>query len=321
MREALKWIKGAISSRDLVADKTFYKLTESEIRATNGRLTAGYPCETGCDFLVPGEEFERVLDRLGEDITLKPFENGIRLRSGYFSGTIKTLPLENWSYPGIDDAVWQPLPLGFVEALQVLRPFISDNAMQAWATCVALEKGWAYATNNIALAGTPLPGADMMALLPVWAVDFVLSRATGLKCWAWSENYVAFQWENGAWMRSVLVVGQFPERAAALVRDALVQRTSTIITPEFRKAFVEVAALAEDTIMLYADRIVSKFKAAEIVANIDCTVPPEAECSIWGAEFLVPAIKAADSWWPDLWPKPAPFIGKVVCGYVVGRRA
>lgn len=320
MQDALKWIKGAIASRDIVTDKTFYKLSESEIRATNGRLTAGHPCETGVDFLVPGEEFEKLLDRLSDDITIKPVENGIRLRSGVLSGTIKTLPLEQWSYPSVEEADWQAIPHGLVAALTALRPFISDNAMQKWATCVALEQGWAYATNNVALAGTPLPGANMMALLPVWAVDFVLSRAAGLCEWAWSENYVAFKWENEAWMRSVLVVGQFPERAAALVRDARNMPTSTIISEEFREAFVKVAEMAEDTILLYKDRIISQYKQAEIVANIDCVTPPDSECSIWGAAFLLPAIKAADEWSPDQWPKPAPFKGKTLAGYVIGRR-
>ena len=321
MREALKWIKGAIASRDIVSDKTFYKLSESEIRATNGKLTAGYPCETGVDFLVPGEEFEKILDRLPGDITIKPVENGIRLRSGLFSGTIKTLPLEQWSYPGVDHAIWQPIPAGLIDVMTALRPFISDNATQAWATCIALERGWAYATNNIALAGAPLPGADLMAMLPVWAVDFVLSRAKGLHSWAWSENYVAFQWDNSAWMRSVLVVGQFPEKAAALVREAGNAATTTKVTDEFRDAFVEVAALAEDTVLLYKDRIVSQFGQAEIVANTVCVVPPDVECSRWGASYLVPAIKAADTWSPDAWPKPAPWKGKVLAGYVVGRRA
>jgi hypothetical protein len=322
MKGALKWIKLAIATRDIVTDKTFYKLSENEIRATDGRLTAGHPCHTGADFLVPGEEFEKVMDRLpGDDVRIKPVEKGIKLTSGRYSGTINTLPLEQWNYPGVDDASWQPVPAGLIDVLKALRPFVSENAMQPWATCVALEHGWAYATNNVALAGIPLPGADMMALLPVWAVDFVLARAKDLSEWAWSENYVAFKWKNEAWMRSVLVIGQFPERAAALLREANNANTTTIITDDFKKAFAEVAEMAEDTIMLYSDRIVSRFKQAVIVADIACVTPKDTECSIWGACYLAPAIKAADSWSPDLWPKPAPFKGKTISGYVVGRRA
>jgi hypothetical protein len=329
MRDALKWVKGAIAARDLDPSRTFYKMDNSEIKATNGRLIAGHPCDTGCDFLVPGEEFEKVLDRLPGDITIKPLENAVRFRSGHFSGTINTLPLDRWSYPDVSDTTWKPIPAGLVDLLRDLRPFVSDNQTQPWSTCVALENGWGYATNNVALAGKECKGIDMMALLPAWAVDFVLSHATGLKSWAWSSNYVAFQWENEAWMRSNLVIGQFPEAAAAMIRKVRETECSTKITDEFRQAFVEVAAMAEDTILLYADRIVSRFKQAEIVANIKCKTPKEAECSIWGASYLVPAIKAADTWSPELWGmqdergrlKPSPWKGNGICGLVMGRRA
>jgi hypothetical protein len=324
MREALDWIKGAIATRGIIEENTFYKIDNSEIKATNGKLTAGHPMETGCDVLVPGEEFEKVVQRLTGDIKITPMENAIQLRSGRFSGTIKTLNLDRWSYPGVENIDWQPIPDGLLEALAELRPFVSDNALQAWATCIALEQDWAYATNNVAIAGCLVPGmpAGMMALLPVWAVDFVLARKPGLKAWAWTEHCVAFQWHNEAWMRSVLVVGRFPERAASMVREAVHAKTTMTVTENFRQVFLEVAELAEDTILIYGDRIVSRFKQAEISADdIKCTVPKDAECSIWGASFLAPAIKVAESWSPDAWPKPAPFKSKRICGFVVGRKA
>jgi hypothetical protein len=158
-------------------------------------------------------------------------------------------------------------------------------------------------------------------MLPVWAVDFVLARKTGLTDWAWKENYVAFMWKNGAWMRSTLVVGKFPEKAASMIRSVEKEKTSHVITSEFRDAFKEVAEMAEDTITVSADNLKSLFKKAEIVANVKCIVPSESEHSIWGASYMLPVIRAANSWSPDMWPKPAPFKGDIVCGYVVGRRA
>jgi hypothetical protein len=239
-----------------------------------------------------------------------------------FHGNINTLALDKWNYPGVEDANWQPMPEQLLPVLKALRPFISDNAMQRWATCVALENDWAYATNNVAIAGAPCQGiGQVMALLPMWAVDFVLSRTEGLSQWAWTANYVAFHWDNGAWMRASLVVGQFPERAATMVRDVLKEKTTQKVTDEFRKAFIDVAEMAEDTIMLYQDKAVAKFKQAQVIADIKCRIPEGQQCSIWGASFLIPALAAAESWSPDVWPKPAPFKGKVVSGYVIGRKA
>lgn len=321
MKQALKWIGDALSSKDVVTGKSFYKVEANEIRATDGRLIAGHPWPSDIDFVVPGEEFEAVFKRMKDQPTIKKTEKGIAIRSGLFHGSINTLSLNNWSYPGVEDAVWQEMPTELLPILKALRPFISDNAMQKWATCVALENGWAYATNNVALAGAPCRGLDLMALLPNWAVDFVLSRPVGLTHWAWTPNYVAFRWDNNAWMRASLVVGQFPEKAAAMIRTADQEQLTQSINADFRQAFIDVAEMAEDTIAIYRDRIIARFKQAEVIASVDCRVPTDADCSIWGAAFLLPAIMIAERWSPDSWPRPAPFRGSGICGYVVGRRA
>lgn len=326
MKQAIKWIGDALSAKDIASGQSFYKVAGQEIKATDGRLIAGHPWPDNTEFVVPGIEFEAVFKRMKDEpsiteVTQPSGAKGIKIRSGLFNGTINTLPLDKWNYPEVDDAIWKLIPPDLLSALKALRPFISDNAMQKWATCVALENDWAYATNNVALAGVPCKGlGQVMALLPVWAVDFVLSRTEGLDLWAWTPNYVAFKWENGAWMRASLVIGQFPERAAGMIREAANEKPSQRITPEYRKAFSDVAEMAEDTIIIGADRMTSKFLQAEIVANIKSKTPPEGQ-SIWGAVYLLPAIMAADTWSPDVWPKPAPFKGLVVCGYVVGRRA
>jgi len=322
MREILAWLNEALAQKDLVTGMTYYRAKDGTISATDGRLTASHPWPFDGDFLAPGNEFEKILKRMPETPTLTVSDGMIKLRSGKFNGSIRTLPLTEWDHPGIEGADnWMPIPKGLLDALGVLRPFISDNAKHGWALCVALENGWAYSTNNVAMAGVRCPDlGKIMALLPVWAVDFLLSRADGVTHWAWTHNYVAFGWDSGAWMRAQLVVGQFPERAAALVRDSIKEKPTQVITPDFREAFQQIAELAEDTISIYADRIESTFGKAAVVSIAECRTPQEADCSIWGAKYLTPVLQVAKSWSPDAWPKPAPFKGDGVSGYVVGRR-
>ena len=322
MHKTIRWLNEALSAKDLVTGMTYYRVKDKEIKATDGRLTASHPWPFGGEFLAPGAEFEKILRRMDGEPKIEIAENAIKLRCGRNSGTIQTLPLSEWDYPGVEAAKWLPMPADLPQVLKALRPFISDNASQAWALCVALESGWAYATNNIALAGARCQDLGAIkALLPVWAIDFVLGRAEGLTHWSWSPNYVAFKWGNGAWMRSQLTIGQFPEKAAALVREAINEKPTQIVTDEFRTAFRQCAELTEDTVALYADHIESKFGKAEFAAGATCEVPEGSEFSLWGAKFLLPALDAATSWSPSVWPKPAPFKGPVVSGYVVGRKA
>lgn len=321
MKTTLAWLNAALAAKDIGAAMTHYRIDGGSISATDGNITASYPWRFDTDdFLVPGVEFEKILKRMAGEPSISVGKNTIKIRCGRLSGTIQTLPLTDWGAPGVDDADWKKIPDGLIDLLKALRPFTSDDPSRAATQCIALENGYAYATNNVAIAGGKCPElGTIMALLPIWAVDFLLGREELLTEWSWNNKYVAFRWSNGAWMRSQLVIGQFPEKAADLVRQAFDKNPTQPVTDEFREAFKEVASLAEDTILIYADRVESKFGKAEISGGAMCEAP-EGGCSMWGARFLMPALMAADSWSPSIWPFPAPWKGKLISGWVVGRK-
>lgn len=321
MKAIIKWINEALAVKEIGPAMTHYRMQNNTICATNGNITASHPWPYEGEFLVSGAEFEKILGRMEDEPTLAYADGKVTIKQGRFRGTIHTLPLTDWNYPDVSNAVWQSIPPTLLPVLKSLRAFIADNPAQAWAGCVALEHDNCYATNNIALAGMACPGLGAVeAMLPSWAVDFVLKRTEGLESWAWTDNYVAFRWSNGAWMRSQLVIGKFPERAAALVRESYDETPSQEITDKFRAAFKDVADLAEDTIQIYADRLESRYKKSVLEADVVCEVPEASECSVWGAKFLIPVISQATHWNPKAWPDKASFKGPNVSGFVVGRK-
>ena len=208
------------------------------------------------------------------------------------------------------------------ELLAALRQFVSENEQPAWGRCIALTDGWAYATNNMTIAGAKCTGLDagVKSLVPAWALDFVLGRLNGLIEWTWDDHFIAFRWANGAWMRTQLIIGQFPEKAAAMVKAAWKAKPTQVVSDEFKEALARVSELSEDTVSVYADRLEARFDKTLVEDGIKCETPKGAKCSIWGARTLLPALVAADSWQPSIWPQPAPFKGPLVAGYIVGRR-
>lgn len=339
VRDVIRWVSEARPDKEIGVGMSFYIVRDGEIRATNGKITASYPWMNDDVFLVSGLEFEKVLNRMGDDDAVIESTNtdSITVKSDKFTATIGTLPPDVWAYPGVEDA-WLPVPANFIPVLKSLRAFISDNPAQLWAGCVAIEDGNLYATNNIALAGSACAVGNVRTLLSAQAIDFILRRVDGLQSWYANDNHIAFMWSTGAWMRVQRVEGSFPERAAGMVREAYDLQPSQEITEEFRSAFADVAGLAEDTIRIYEDRMESRFKKSVIIANAQCEVPPDTEetyidekgkvkvinrtggVSIWGAAFLAPVISQATHWQPSLWPKPAPFRGDNVAGFIVGRK-
>lgn len=321
VRATIAWLNSALAGTDQGGGMDYYKVNGSTVSATDGLITACAPWRWGGKFFVPGSEFEKILKRLPDDPVITTVEGGIKIKSGRFNGTIQALPLEEWAYPGMDKAKWKKIPVGLLDVFEALRPFVSENDSPAWANCIALEGGWAYATNNIVIAGAACVGIGATALLPMRSIDFVLSRAKDLVEWTWDDAFVAFRWANGSWMRSQLIVGRFPEKAAAMVRSAHKAKATQKIDDKFREAFERVAELAEDTVAIYAKKIESKFGKAVIEEGINCEIPKGAAYSSFGSKFLVPALKAAHSWSPSVWPEPVPFRGDLVSGYIVGRRA
>ena len=321
MKTELEWLDDAIATKDISSPQTYYLVKGKTIFATNGRMMAGYPCKIDGEFLAPGEELIAILKRLPDEPTLKVDGDRLILRSGRFSGSLRLLPPEEWRFPVLEDEVeWKKFPTELIPILRELRPFVSDNNIHRWSLGIAINKGWCYATNNVVLAGAPSAAVKSVeALVPAWVVDFVLGRTEGLTHWAYTANYMAFKWKNGAWMRSSLIDDKFPERAAEMIRSAA--KGSQKVSADYKAAVERITALSDDKVSIFADRIVGKTERSDVEEAITSATPDHANASIWGAKYIGPVIAIATSWEPKLWPAPVPFVGERIRGYIAGRTA
>ncbi len=321
MKMELEWLNDALATKDIVPAETHYLVKNKTIFATNGRMTAGYPSKIEGEFLAPGEELTAILKRLPDEPTLKVEGDKLTLRAGRFSGSLRLLPPEEWRFPVLEDDVqWKKFPQELVPILRELRPFVSENAIHRWSLGIAIDNGWCYSTNNVVLAGAPSAAVkNVVALVPAWVVDFILGRTEGLQSWAYTSNYMAFKWKNGAWMRSTLIDDKFPERASEMIRSA--PRGSQKINDNYRAAVERITALSDDRVSIFADRIEGRTERSQVEEAITSATPDHANASIWGAKFLGPVIEIATSWEPKLWPAPVPFAGERIRGYIAGRTA
>ncbi len=320
MHEIIKWVSEARPDKDIGVAMTYYRVQAGQICATDGRLTAGHPWPNSDEFLVSGIEFEKVMARMDGEPTLESAERSITITSDRFTATIDTLAVDSWEYPTVEGFTWLPIPEGFVDGLRSLRAFVDDKPSQEWLGCIALQDDNMYATNNKALAGTACAVGEVKVLMPAYTVDFLLRRTENLEAWAWSDKYVAFKWSTGAWVRSVVVIGEFHKKAAEMVRAVYDMEPTQEITEEFRAAFADVAGLAEDTLIIYADRMESTFKKSKVVAACECELPEGKDRTIWGAGILAPVIAKATHWQPSVWPERTPFKGENFAGFIMGRK-
>lgn len=320
IKDSLRWIRDSIGSRDIAQYLTSYLIRGGMIYATNGRMLAAHPFpDLGRDALVPGEEFERLVMSMPDDPEFIFSDSRLRVKKGCFKGEVSLADPGSWPFPDLHDGDWAPLPERFIPILKSLRPFISDNASKEWATCIGILPGWALATNNIVIARAAIESA-YHGLVPFWAVDFILPRAEGLAGWAMTDSGIYFKWENGAWMRSVLITGEFPSMAQTLIESAL-QNEMHPISDEWKETYRRVAGLTKGVdIEIGAQMIRSGWKDSMQVED-ELESPCSAQGpSYWSDEFLSKVIEQAREWNPAVYPSPAPWRGEFCEGLIAPRR-
>lgn len=316
MKDVVAKIKAALSRQGAVVPHLAYYLVKDRyIHASDGRMTAAapFPSDMWGEFLVPGEEFELLLERLpGEpEIIVEP--SRIKMRSGRMRGTIETLPVAEAHYAG-PELEWANPPEGLLQAFRRIRPFISDNAVHYWALCAALGDGVMLATNNVSLVEVSCPGLKGRdSLLPLWAVDYVLARTEPLTGWQIADSYAAFRWEDGSWMRTQLVSATFPEEANALL--ARMAPPTWEVPDEWREAYFAVAGALEEIIEIDA----TAMRGKKGKAAIEHEVASPCVRSRWNPKFLDAVVRCAARFQLDAYPAAASFEGNGIRGLIVGR--
>lgn len=320
MRETISWIKEAISSKDIVKGMNYYNVGEGEIRATNGNITAGHPWEhTDHAFLVPGDDFEKVLDRMKGELKVEYDGVTLKIKAGRLKSEIQTLQRDLWQYPGVDDVEWLICPDNLLSVFERLIPFVSENGSQNWSVGIALQGGWAFATNNVSLAGVQYQGAeDIDLLIPIWAVKFMVAAKKPPIHWAWTKDYLAFEWENGAWLRSNLLDGVFPPQAVKLIKEASVADTTTEVTDEFKDAFNRVCVKDDQEVIIGPKEMISTF--GNTVMSEEFEMVDVDHESRWSVKHLRLVMSVATWWSPGDHPRPCAFQGEGICGLILGKK-
>lgn len=321
MKDAVEWVRTARSNKTLSPNYQHYLIKDLFLHATDGRMTVGYPFPVDGLFCPQADPFTKLVDRLPDPIFLVAEDDDyIALKSGRQRGKVKCMDATEWLYPLID-APWLPISQRLLPALRQLRPFVSDNAAQPWALCVELHGNCIYATNNIAAVIAPDIDLDQVdtALLPYWAIDFLLAHEEGLVDWCHGSGYLGFRWQNGAWMRTQQVDATYPRQQITEVINKCGYAKHPI-TEEWRAAFAELANLVDDYVYFMPDKMLGSEK--DLDAEVEMATPtPELGFSHWSIRYLKPVLEMATHWEPTTYPSPSPFRGDGIVGIVIGRQA
>lgn len=323
MKAELAKVRKALARQSLTDSSVLihYLVRDRTITASDGKMTACAPFPYDGTFLVPGVDFERQVDKIPDLGSITVNDHNIIVKGPKSRGTISTMSTDFFDYHSKPGTTWNDVPPRFLEALALVRPFISDNAIHPWALATALGAEHLYATTNVSLIKVDCPMIDGSGqLLPYWAIDYLLARKDELVGIQVYPNYAAFKWDDDSWLRTSLIDAEFPAMVNQLFQKYVEPEWE--ITDEWRAAYELVSGVSEGLIEVYADKLVGRQDQSVTEHDIpDTPLPDGHECSKWPPKFLDAVIDVATHWQPNMYPAPSIFAAPAqgVRGFIVGR--
>lgn len=313
MKTAIAKVTGAVANKHINATFTHYLMKDKRVYASDGRVTASAPIPQDLECAISAADLDAALARM-EDPTFVLDGGTLIVKEGRKRASIKTLAIDAFTHVVPDQAETNPVPESFFTTLKKVRPFISDNASRPWALCAYVHEDHIYATNNVVLVRAPIEG-HLEGLLPSWAIDFVIERDERPTSVFGNDNYIAFFWADGSWLRAQLVNDQFPGAAIEMLATADMPRGEQL-SEEWKEAVRYVAGLSESEIRIGPEQMKGAKNVLDAIVDIETPVREETS---WHPQFLLPVLDVATHWDLDTWPRPSPWFGPGIEGIIVGR--
>lgn len=212
MRDALKFVQGAVAKKDFQPALTHFRIADGRVMGYNGTIALSSPIDLDITAMPKATPFVKAIDRCEADTTaINLTETGyLSIISGKFRARIECS--EDSEILSMIVPQGDPIPIGpLLEAVEALLPFVGTDASRPWSMGILLQKYSAYATNNIILAehwiGTEMPDIN----LPVSAVEELKrigEEPIGVRL---SNNAITFYFNGDRWMRSQLLSTSWPD--------------------------------------------------------------------------------------------------------------
>ena len=218
---ALRFVKGAVSTKDLVPEMKHLVIDTGTVRAYNGVLALSSPIDFDVDCKPKASTFVSAIGNCREVTTLGITPSGrLRIASGSFKAYVECVegPTPHLLPEGEEIAIDGERLL---KAVRILTPFIGNDASRPWVNGLLLRGHSAYATNNVCLVeywlGAHTPFEANIPIHAIKEMDRIGTAPTHVQI---SNNSISFHYPNGQWIRSQLYSTEWPDLSRVLDRPS-----------------------------------------------------------------------------------------------------
>lgn len=210
--ESLKFVQGAVATKDFVPEMTHYSIKDNRISSYNGRIALSAPIQFDVECNPKAVPLYRAISLCEDSIRLTMLDSGkLSIKSGSFKANIECME-DGINIPSEPEGLEYPINYdNLIGGIRKVSRFIGNDASRPWCNGILLHGQSVFATNNVCLAEAWI-GEDLPTLnLPEVAVNELLRIRDKIVSMRLSEKSVSFIYENSKWLRSQLFPVTWPD--------------------------------------------------------------------------------------------------------------
>lgn len=316
MLDALRFTKGAISTKTFEPTLKHFRIKDERVQAYNGVLSLSSPIECDLNVQPLATPFVNAIQLCEDTVSLHLTDTGrLAINSGkfraYIDCAVEPFPEVVPSGPELE------LEGGLLDTLQFLAPIMGTDASRLWSHGILLTNQSAYVTNNIVLIekwlGYMVP--NTMGLPSVCVKELLRIGEEPLRIQS-DGRTVTFHFEEGRWLSSSLLqVAQWPDPSKLLEQEAF----TTEVTDALFEAIEKVKPFTGElnSVWLKEDGTVSTSNQDEEGAHLQVTSCKGMRGRYSADQFLrLKGLAKRIDW--TAYPKPCLFYGDGVRGVIIG---
>ena len=318
MLKELKFVQGAVASKDYVPALNHFRIENGRVEGYNGDLALSTPIDLDIRAMPKGTAFVKAIERLpeGAEVVLNLTKTGkLTVKAGAFKVHVDCWPDDDAPRSVPAGEIFD-MPGGILPVLKRLAPVMGIDASRPWAMGILFDGQSAFATNNIVVVEHWLPVVFPTPInLPAMAVKEMIRIGQEPIAMQPEERAITFHYEGGAWLRTSLVSTDWPDLSRILNNECDAQP----VPAYFFDALSRLDAFVEKHGRLY-------FREGVVATSTDEGVGASMELPGFNAEgayhlsqmrLLEPLATSIDF---SRFPLPALFFGDNVRGAIVGMR-
>lgn len=320
MLDALNFVRGAVSTKDLVPVLTHFAFTGDRVIGFNGRVQISALCKTDFSCTVPAVRLLAALDACGgSDPTLDLRASELcvsarRFRARIATGKISEFPLLQ---PGDSPS---PLGAAWLAVVKRLRPFVASDATRPWACAIHFAGTSAHATNNVILVRCNIPRSQLEYALPTAALDEVLRISDTPVSISVSSSLATIRYAGGEYIVSNLLDGAWPESPRKMLNELITPKTKWKKIPAtFAEDITSLRALCGDIkspMVVFDKNSVATFAANDVNASVTVNGAALGNGTYRVEPLELVLAEATEADWSQF-PK-VPWRGKGIVGLIAG---